>query len=142
MGEIKKLAAPPQQSAQNIQKLIYLIEQFRFRDIGYFGAAELLRCSPARARYYLHMLRDNGVIVTCPRMMAQDSPDKQGFCLNPQAALVGRFVVELGESVRSVAPTGEGVVPGRIARADSTQRSAWRDPLIAALFGPAPNAGL
>lgn len=138
MSVIHKSSAAPRRSAQNIQRLIYLIDQFQSRDIGYAGAAELLRCSPARARQYLHELLGNEIILKSPRMMAQDSPDERGFCLNPQQAIVRRFVAELHGQAGSLASSKNDIALERNSRVVATQRDVWRDPLIVALFGPAP----
>ena len=138
MSVIHKSSATPRRSAQNIQRLLYLIDQFQSRDIGYGGAAELLRCSPARARQYLHELLSNEIILQSPRMMAQDSLDQRGFCLNPQQAIVRRFVAELRGQAGSVAPSRNDIALEHNGRVEGAQREVWRDPLIVALFGPAP----
>jgi hypothetical protein len=138
MGVINKSDAAPRRSEQNILRLLYLIDQFHSRDVGYKGAAQMLRCSPARARQYLHELLNNGIIMKCLHMMPQDSPDERGFCLNPEPDVVRRFVAELGAQVESQSSAVRVCVPEHNDSAKSIEREVWRDPLVIALFGPAP----
>jgi hypothetical protein len=138
MSVIHKSSATPRRSAQNVQRLLYLIDQLQTRDIGYAGAAELLRCSRSRARQYLHELLSNDIILHSPRMMAQDSPDERGLCLNPHQTIVRRFVAELRGQAGSAASPRNDVAREHSSPVEPTQRDVWRDPLIVALFGPAP----
>ena len=146
-------------TARRTEKLRALLAELSVRDMGYVAVAVHLKCSASSARNYVRELLDLRVIVPSPIKQPAGAVDRAVFRLNVDT------VCPCGFNWTDNTKRGSGnIAPGsgmseldadRIHRlfrpsppnSTSTPRratgTAWRDPLVTALFGSPslPNRG-